>query len=62
MDRIEKIKEMLLANADDSFLKHALGLEYIKLGKEEEARGLFEELLANDPGYVGYNYNQANIF
>ena len=62
MDRIEKIKEMLLANADDSFLKHALGLDYIKLGKEEVARGLFEELLAHDPGYVGSYYHLAKIF
>ena len=32
MERIRKIKEMLAGNPMDSFLCHALALEYIKLG------------------------------
>ena len=52
MDRIEKLKEFLKASPTDSFLQHALALEYIKLGNDEEARHLFEALLNREPGYV----------
>ena len=37
MDRVEKLKEYLKTNDKDSFLQHALALEYIKIGEEKEA-------------------------
>ena len=45
MARIERIKEMLAANPHDSFLQHALALEYIKIEEDEQAKTLFENLL-----------------
>ena len=53
MERIEKLKEFLQANPTDSFLQHALALEYIKKGNDEDARRLFEEILNREPGCVG---------
>jgi Tfp pilus assembly protein PilF len=61
MDRIEKLKEFLVESPGDSFLRHALALEYIKLGKDGEAREQFETLLAADPGYVGSYYHLAKL-
>ncbi len=61
MERIEKLKEFLKASPTDSFLKHALGLEYIKLGNDEDARKLFEEILNKEPGYVGTYYHLAKL-
>jgi len=61
MDRIEKLKEFLKASPTDSFLQHALALEYIKLGNDEEARHLFEALLNREPGYVGSYYHLAKL-
>ncbi len=61
MDRVEKIKEMLIENPDDSFLCHALALEYIKIGKDEDARRLFETLLNREPGYIGSYYHLAKL-
>jgi Tfp pilus assembly protein PilF len=61
MDRIEKLKEYLVETPGDSFLRHALALEYIKLGKDGEAREQFETLLAADPGYVGSYYHLAKL-
>jgi Tfp pilus assembly protein PilF len=61
MHRIEKLKEYLLAQPGDSFLQHALALEYIKLGEEQQAKQLFEQLLANHPGYVGSYYHLAKL-
>ncbi|MGB8192342.1 MAG: tetratricopeptide repeat protein [Chitinophagaceae bacterium] len=61
MNRIEKLKEFLLATPGDSFLQHALALEYIKEGEDAEARRLFEELLERDPAYVGSYYHLAKL-
>jgi len=61
MDRIAQIKQLLVATPDDSFLKHALALEYIKLDDDGAARQLFEELLAHEPGYVGSYYHLGKL-
>jgi len=62
VDRISKLNEFLKANPTDSFVQHALALEYIKLGNDEAAQGLFEELLNREPGYVGSYYHLAKLF
>ena len=61
MERIEKLKEFLLTNPTDSFLQHALALEYIKIGNDEDARRLFEEILNREPGYIGSYYHLAKL-
>ena len=61
MDRIEKIKQMLVEYPDDNFLQHALALEYIKLGQDNLARNLFESLLSRDPSYIGSYYHLAKL-
>lgn len=61
MNRIEKLKEFLLANPADSFAQHALALEYMKEGREVEARQLLEQLLQRDPGYTGSYYHLAKL-
>ena len=55
------MKELLVQNPTDSFLQHALALEYIKLGNDEAARGLFEKLLNENPGYIGSYYQMAKL-
>ncbi len=61
MDRIEKILEFINANPKDNFLRHALALEYIKLGDDLKARILFEEILTESPDYVGSYYHLAKL-
>ena len=61
MDRILKLYWFLKAAPQDSFLQHALALEYIKLGDDEKARGLFEEILNREPGYIGSYYHLAKL-
>lgn len=61
MDRISKIKEMLQSQPNDSFLLHALGLEYLKLGEEAQAKDTFINLLIHNPNYVGTYYHLANL-
>ena len=61
MDRISKLNEFLKINPNDSFVQHALALEYIKLGNDEQARGLFEEILNREPDYIGSYYHLAKL-
>lgn len=61
MDRIAQIKAFLENSPNDSFLKHALALEYIKQQNDEAAKQVFEELLAAEPGYVGSYYHLGKL-
>jgi Tfp pilus assembly protein PilF len=62
LDRIEKLKDFLRQDPDDSFVQHALALEYIKTGDDSRAQELFEEILTREPGYVGSYYHLAKLF
>ncbi len=61
MERIDKLKTFLAANPEDSFLNHALALEYVKAGETVLARNVFETLLERDPGYVGSYYHLGKL-
>ena len=61
MERIEKLKGFLAQNPADSFVQHALALEYVKLNRDEEARREFEGLLAREETYVGSYYHLAKL-
>ena len=61
MERIEKLKEFLNQNPTDSFLQHALALEFVKVGDDQAARSLFEEILHREPGYIGSYYHLAKL-
>ena len=61
MDRIEKLKTFLESTPADSFLQHALALEYIKVGDDGEARKLFKEILLREPTYVGSYYHLGKL-
>jgi tetratricopeptide (TPR) repeat protein len=61
MEKIEKLLTFLSKSPDDPFLKHALGLEYIKIGQEQKARQLFSEILDQDPSYIGTYYHYARL-
>lgn len=50
------------ASPGDSFLQHALALEYVKLGNDESAQALFEAILKSQPGYVGSYYHLGKLF
>lgn len=61
MDRISKLKEYIKTAGKDSFLQHALALEYIKIGNDEEARKLFNEILKREPTYLGSYYHLGKL-
>ncbi len=61
MSRIEKLLEYMKTSGKDSFLQHALALEYIKVGDDDEARKLFNEILLREPTYVGSYYHLGKL-
>ena len=61
MGRIEKLLEFMKTTDKDSFLQHALALEYIKVGNDEDARKLFNEILLREPTYIGSYYHLAKL-
>jgi len=61
MERIERLKAFLATSPNDSFVKHALALEYIKLNDDIKAKELFEEILQNDANYIGSYYHLAKL-
>ncbi len=60
-DRISKLKSFLEQSPNDCFLNHALALEYIKEGNEEDARKQFEKNRSFDAGYVATYYHLAKL-
>ena len=61
MERIQKLLEFLKQSEGDSFLQHALALEYIKIGNDKEAQRLFTNVLEKDPAYVGSYYHLGKL-
>ncbi len=61
MDRIEQLKKFLEQSPSDSFLNHALALEYVKLEDDATARAYFEQNLRNDKDYVATYYHLGKL-
>lgn len=61
MDRITRLKALLTEHPNDAFLQHALALENVKLGDDETARQLFENILQHDEDYIGSYYHLAQL-
>jgi Tfp pilus assembly protein PilF len=61
MERIEKLESFLAQNGADSFVQHALALEYVKLNNDKAAREQWEALLAREENYVGSYYHLAKL-
>ena len=59
MERVDKLKQMLIASPGDCFLLHALGLEYMKINDIEQAITYFEKVINTDKNYVGTYYHLA---
>ena len=62
MNRIEILKSFLDDNANDSFSRYALALEYVKLGQNEDAVREFETVKKNDPDYVATYFQLGQLY
>ena len=53
---------MLKTDPKDSFLCYALALEYEKEGKVKDAIRIIEELMQDDPEYMGAYYKLGQLY
>lgn len=61
MSKIEQLHEFLKENPDDSFLRFALALEFIKAVNYDEALKLFKLLVEQDPDYLATYLHYGNL-
>jgi len=61
MNRISQIQEFLEESPNESFLLHALALEYIKIGDDQQAKKYFELNRELSPDYVATYYHLGKL-
>ncbi|MEO6833248.1 MAG: hypothetical protein ABI378_11995 [Chitinophagaceae bacterium] len=59
--RIQQLQQFLVQSPNDSFLRHALALEFVKEGDETQAEQYFRENLEADPDYVATYYHLGKL-
>jgi tetratricopeptide (TPR) repeat protein len=60
--RIEQLQEFLKEDSNDSFLKYALALEYVRVEENDTARDYFLKLIKDDENYVASYYQLGKLY
>ncbi|MCX8473589.1 MAG: hypothetical protein ORN85_08070 [Sediminibacterium sp.] len=60
-NRLENLLKLLPDQPHDSFLNHAIALEYLKINELSKARQHFETVLEYNENYIGTYYHLANL-
>jgi tetratricopeptide (TPR) repeat protein len=60
--RLEKLLEFIKNEPGDPFLKYALATEYLRLNDTGNALVYYEDLIKNNPGYVGTYYHLGKLY
>ncbi len=61
-NKIEELQEFLTKEPEDSFIKYALALEYIKIEKFDNAFIYLNDILEKDEGYLAVYYQSGKAF
>lgn len=56
-NRLTQLRQLLMAEPDDAFLNHALAMEYLSMGEEDQAIQTMEKLLNTQPDHTGTYYH-----
>lgn len=59
--RLGMLEAMIAKGSSDPFAWYGLAMEYKNLGRLEDARRTFEELLTVDPGYLAGYYMSGQV-
>lgn len=62
MDRIAQLESFLEDDPDDAFTRFALAQEHLKQDDLDTAQAYFEELVENQPEYVGTYYHLGKLY
>jgi len=60
--RIEQLQEFLKEDINDSFLKYALALEYVRLKEIDTASDYFLKLIKEDENYLASYYQLGKLY
>ncbi len=60
-ERLDRLTDLLRQRQDDPFLHYAQLLEFIRLGRAEDARSALDTLLQRHPDYLGTYYTGARF-
>jgi len=61
-NRFEQLLKMLEEDPNDSFLNHALALEYFSLGKFESSKNVFQKVITDNENYLASYYQLGQTF
>ena len=61
-DRLSKLLQFHDEDPEDAFTRFAIAEEYRKRGETEKALRFFEQLVEDDPGYVGTYYHLGKLY
>lgn len=62
IERIPQLLAFLEEDPANAFLRFALAMEYLKAGDQEKSLLHFEELVREEPGYVGAYYHLGKLY
>ena len=62
MNRVEILQGFLADDPKDSFSRYALALEYVKLGRSDDARRELETVRNSDPSYVATYFQLGKLY
>ena len=60
-ERLQQLREMLIEEPNDGFIRYAIALELKREGRMEEATNDLEALLKDDPKYIACYYQLSLI-
>lgn len=61
-ERIESLKKALETDPNDTFARYAIGLEYLSADKLDDAKNIFDEIIAIDPDYAAVYYQLGKTY
>lgn len=61
-ERIESLKKVLESDPGDTFARYAIGLEYLSVNGLDDAKNIFNEIIAMDPNYVAVYYQLGKTY
>jgi len=62
VERIEKLKSFIAADPTDLFSRHALAMEWVKVGDFNSAIQQMEEIISLDDQYLGTYYHLGKTY
>jgi|SRR5690606_33149290 len=60
-ERLEQLLNFLNEGSKDPFIRYAIATEYLKLQQYDLALKYYEDLVLNDPDYVGTYYHLGGL-